>query len=194
MTGLLEAKISVQDYLELEKVSELRYEFVDGELIEMPGTRKAHNEIIQNFMLALTRLARSKGCRMYGESIKLQTTPSKFRYPDVMLSCQPSQDDYLEFAPCFLAEILSDSTEITDYGAKVREYLALPSLQTYAIIAQTECLIVVYQRDEKGWRYQLLTEGQLELPCLETSLALEAIYEGIAFAEPADAAATTDSK
>ena len=193
MTGLLEAKISVQDYLELEKVSELKHEYVDGELIEMSGTKKNHNKVIQNIVVALNRLARDKGCDLYAESIKLQTTPSKFRYPDVMLSCQPSQDDYLEFAPYFLAEILSDSTEITDYGAKVREYLALPSLQTYAIIAQTERLIVVYQRDEKGWRYQSLTEGQLEIPCLETSLALEAIYEGIAFATPADAT-TTDSK
>ena len=194
MTGLLEAKISVQDYLELEKVSELRYEFVDGELIEMPGTTHEHNDIVNNIAYALLKIARARGCRLQTETIKLQVSPAKFRYPDVMLSCQPKQDKYLEFAPCFLAEILSDSTEITDYGAKVREYLALPSLQTYAIIAQTECLIVVYQRDEKGWRYQLLTEGQLEIPCLETSLALEAIYEGIAFAEPADAAATTDSK
>ena len=167
---VLEKNLSLEDYFDLEKNLEVRHEFVDGELIQMPGTTFPHNDIVNNISYALLKIARAKGCRLQTESIKLQVTSSRVRYPDIMISCQPKQNKYLEFAPCFLAEILSETSEIIDYGAKVREYLELPSLETYAIIAQTQPLLIVYQRDSSGWRYQNFTQGALEIPCLETSL------------------------
>jgi Uma2 family endonuclease len=181
---ILERKLSLEEYFQLEQTLELRHEFVDGELIEMPGTSMQHNDIVQNFVLALTRQARAKGYRLQTEAIKLQVAPRKIRYPDVMLSCQPNESDFLETAPCFLVEILSNSTETTDGIVKVREYLALPSLQTYAIVAQTERLVMLYERRSDEWIYRSLTDGAFAVPCLDTTLTLDAIYEGISFETP----------
>lgn len=178
---VLERKISLEEYLKLEESAELRHEFVDGELIEMPGTSKKHNEIVQNIVLTLARLARNQQCKLYSEAVKLQTDVGKIRYPDIIITCQPLQSEYLENAPCFLVEVLSDSTETTDYGAKVREYLALPSLETYALIAQTERLVILYERRNDEWLYRTLTTGEFAVPCLDTTLTLDAIYDGIRF-------------
>jgi Uma2 family endonuclease len=176
---VLEKKLSLEEYFTLEQTLELRHEFVDGELIEMPGTTLQHNDIVQNFVLALTRVARAKGCQLTCESIKLQVGNNRIRYPDVMLSCHPKESNYLETAPCFLVEVLSDSTETTDGIIKAREYTSLPSLEMYAIVAQTERLVVLYERREQEWIYRSLTEGSFAVPCLETTLSLDAIYEGI---------------
>ena len=178
---VLERKLSLEDYFELEKNLEVRHEFVDGELIEMAGTTKIHNKIIRNMMVALDAATRREGCELYSETIKLQTTSGKIRYPDIMLCCQPSEDAYLETSPCFIAEILSESTETTDYTAKVREYLALANLEGYAIIAQTERLVVLYERRGDEWRYKHINSGSFEIPCLNTSLTVDAICEGIEF-------------
>jgi Uma2 family endonuclease len=178
---ILERKPSLEEYFQLEQTLELRHEFVDGELIEKPGTTIEHNDIVNNIAFALLKMARAKGCRLQTEAIKLQVAPRKIRYPDVMLTCQPRQSDYLETAPCFLVEILSDSTEITDGIIKAREYTSLPSLETYAIVAQTERLVVLYERRDNEWIYRSITDGEFTVPCLETKLSLDAIYEGIEF-------------
>jgi Uma2 family endonuclease len=182
---ILERKISLEQYLELEQRMELRHEFVDGELIEMPGTTLQHNDIINNISFALLKTARAKGCRLQTENIKLRVDAQKIRYPDVIISCQERQSDHIESAPSFLVEVLSRSTETTDYGAKVREYLALPSLQTYAIIAQNERLVVLYERRGEQWLYRALSEGDFEIPRLEMRLSLNSIYDNIVF-EPQD--------
>jgi Uma2 family endonuclease len=181
---ILERKLSLEEYFQLEQTWELRHEFVDGELIEMPGTTKKHNKIIRNIMVTLDQATRAMNCELYSEAVKLQVAPRKIRYPDVMLCCQPNESDFLETAPCFLVEILSDSTETTDYGAKVREYLPLESLQTYAIVAQTERLVVLYERRGDEWMYRSLTDGSFNVPCLDTTLTLDAIFDGISFEAP----------
>jgi len=42
----LRLKISVRDYLEGEKISQVKHEYLDGEVYAMVGTSKSHNRII----------------------------------------------------------------------------------------------------------------------------------------------------
>lgn len=46
-------KISVQEYFEIERQSEIRYEYVEGELIAMPGVSLPHNDITVNIGFAI---------------------------------------------------------------------------------------------------------------------------------------------
>jgi Uma2 family endonuclease len=181
---VLERKLSVEEYFQLEQTLELRHEFVDGEFIEMPGTSLRHNDIVNNIAFALLKIARAKGCQLQTEAIKLQVAPRKIRYPDVMLSCQPNESDFLETAPCFLVEISSPSTDATDNVLKLREYTALPTVELYAIVSQTERVVDLYKRSEEQWIYRSLKDGEFAVPCLETTLTLDAIFEGITFETP----------
>jgi Uma2 family endonuclease len=177
MTALRE--ISVEAYLELEKQSEVRHEFVGGRLLAMAGSSLLHNQIVFNIRSALTKAAREKQCSIASESLKVMTKLGRYRYPDVVVSCEANTDEYSISAPCFIAEVQSDSTAETDNGVKLEEYTHLPSLQRYAIIAQKSRQVVLYKRVGEAWIFEVLLEnGEVDVPCLEATLTLEQIYEG----------------
>lgn len=173
--------LSVKEYLELEERAELRHEYVDGRLLAVAGETQEHEEIVLNLVEALRPLARGKGCRLYTTNIKLQVRPTRFRYPDLMVICSPKVEPRIEFTPCLIVEVLSDSTEQTDLSEKLSEYTALPSLERYLLVSQTHKLVLVYIRQTDGWRLETLeNSGEVYIPCLDASLTLEEIYRGLA--------------
>jgi Uma2 family endonuclease len=96
-----------------------------------------------------------------------------------MICCLESTDSHVEDAPCFLLEVLSPSTEATDRGRKFDEYMSIPSLTQYVLVAQDEQRLTVFVRAETDWRVQSVTEGSVRVACLETDLSLEQIYAGV---------------
>ena len=49
--------MTVNEYLELEKHSEVRHEYVDGELLAMAGEKKRHNRIAGKIFRLLADIA-----------------------------------------------------------------------------------------------------------------------------------------
>jgi Uma2 family endonuclease len=173
---------SVEEYLELEASSETRHEYVDGALVSMAGETLRHDDIVLNVVEALRPAARVKGCRLHATSIQTKVSPTRYRYPDVVITCEPPTHERLIERPCFLLEVISDATVETDTGKKLEEYTRIPSLEAYAVVWQKEPRVVVYKRDAQGWQAEVLSgEGQIEVGCLGVALRLEAIYQGIEF-------------
>jgi Uma2 family endonuclease len=186
MTQTLEKKlekiINVEAYLELEKSSEIRHEYIDGELLAMAGEKLQHNDIVANIIEALRPIARAKKCRLQFETVKLQVKSTRYRYPDVMVSCAPGDNPYFLENPCFIIEVLSESTQATDTGPKLDEYTRLPSLERYVMVEQDRRVVRIYRRTPEGWLFESLEdEGEIEVPCLETKLTLEQVFAGIEF-------------
>lgn len=171
--------ITLKEYLEIERRTGQRHELVNGKLIAMAGETREHYRIAR----VLEDAQANSGCEVVMEGIKVRVRGERYRYPDVTVSCDPGNDPYFIENPCFIAEVLSESIADTDQGKKL-EYTKLPSMQTYAIVAQTEPRVIVYQRDPAGWRVEFLDEqGEIRVPCLETSLSLQQIYAGIGFTQ-----------
>ncbi len=169
-----------EQYLEFEKNSELRHEFVDNTVLAMAGSSLKHNEIIFRIRSALTKAVQEKNCQIATESLKVLTHNGRYRYPDVVVSCETSPDEYFMVAPCFIAEVQSDSTAETDNGAKLDEYTKIPSLQRYAIVSQKTRQVVLYKRLGETWSFTVLLEnGEIDIPCLKATLSLEQIYAGL---------------
>jgi hypothetical protein len=58
--------------------------------------------------------------------------------------------------------------------------LKLPSLQRYVMLRQNERSAIVYKRGPDGWRVEFLeADGEVSIPCLETTLKLEQVYAGL---------------
>ena len=94
-----------------------------------------------------------------------------------MITCEALQNIRTLEYPCFIAEVQSDSTAETDNGTKLEEYTKIPSLQRYAIISQKTRQVVVYKRNAEIWTFEVLLEnGEIDIPCLETTLSLDQIY------------------
>jgi Uma2 family endonuclease len=177
-------RITESEYLEFEKTSAVRHEFIDGWLHAMAGESKRHNLVALNIVVALRSKAREKNCQMFMENVKVRADEgSKYYYPDIVLTCNPGSDTgYIAENPCFIVEIRSPSTETTDLREKLEIYTKIPSLKTYLIVSQSERKVLAYQLLEGDWaRTTLENQGFARVPCLETKLTLEEIYEGIVF-------------
>ena len=149
-----EQRMTVDEYLELEKHSEVRHEYVDGELLAMAGEKKRHNEIALNIATTLLLIARVKGCRVFIENIKVRTRDTKYRYPDIVITCESNADEDVVFEPCALFEVRSEHS--SDASSKLEEYLKLLSLQRYVMLRQNERSAIVYKRCPDGWQVEFL--------------------------------------
>ena len=186
--------LTIAEYMTLEKASEIRHEFVDGAMVAMAGETRRHKRIVLNLIRALERQALERNCELVFDTTKIRTRSTRFRYPDVVVSCAPGDDEYFLENPCLLVEVLSSSTANTDTSEKLDEYLKLPSLQRYVLVDQTTRRVIVYARTPQGWMVEVLdSQGQFDVPCLETGLTLEQVYAGINFA-PVTASTETDSE
>lgn len=176
------SRLSVEEYLELEKSATVKHEYVGGEIHAMVGASRRHNRIALNIARKLADSSEGGPCRVYVSDMKLQVE-DVFYYPDVMIACGEVPDnEYLEDEPCVVVEVASPGTETIDRREKLASYQSISSLQAYVIVAQDRAWISHYQRDENGvWlRGDLVDEGTLHLPCPESAaLTLDEIYAGL---------------
>ncbi|CAN5795451.1 Uma2 family endonuclease [soil metagenome] len=178
----LQSVLSPEDYLEMEKSSEERHEFLSGYMYAMAGASQRHSRIVGNIFATLWQTALNKSCRVHQADMKLRVETSAFYYPDVMVVCDKEEPDpYFETEPCILVEVLSPSTKHIDVREKMLEYKRLPSLQTYLIVDLDSLFVRHLWRDDAGeWQQQDTTgSGTLDMPCLGATLKLSQIYRGV---------------
>ena len=179
--------ISVEDYLEGEKSSELRHEFIDGQVYAMGGASSRHGLIVNALAFALTPASRRKGCQLFTSDMKVYLDFSGrqvFYYPDVVLSCDPSDRElYYRSRPCLIVEVLSASTARVDRREKLLAYQTLPSVLEYVLVAQDRPLVEVYRRSA-GWLPEVVTQGEFRLECLDMSVTLKEVYTDVEFPPP----------
>ena len=182
MIATLERRLTEAEYLALERQSEVRHEFVNGRMLEMPGASLQHEKIILNIVVALNPAVQTRQCRAGFGGTQLRVPNGTIYYPDVMISCLEVSDTHIEREPCFLVEVLSPSTEARDRGRKFDDYTSMPSVTQYMLVSQEEPRVTVFTRGTDDWRVQSITSGVVNVQCLETSLTLEQMYAGVEFA------------
>ncbi|MBK8454989.1 MAG: Uma2 family endonuclease [Thiofilum sp.] len=177
------AYITESEYLEGEKISPERHEYVAGQVYLMAGSSKRHNRIARSFINGLANAASEKNCEIYFSDIKVKIEKyQSYYYPDVVISCDDNDDEYYLTNPCIIIEVASDSTIRKDYLEKSLAYQSIPSLQAYLIVAQDKIQIDMLIRDENNeWQLKKLdkAEEQVYFPCLNASLNLAKIYNQV---------------
>ena len=181
--------VSVEEYLAGELHSEIRHEYVDGQVYAMGGASRSHGLIVNALAFALTPAARHKHCQLFTSDMKLRLSIAGkmvFYYPDLLLSCAPDdRQPYFRSRPCLIVEVLSDSTERIDRREKLLAYQTLPSLREYVLVAQNARRVEIYRR-ANDWKAECFDSGEIRLDCLESSVSVDAIYADIeSFEAPA---------
>jgi Uma2 family endonuclease len=184
-----ERRVSEDEYLARERRSETKHELVNGVVVAMSGATFQHNVIATNVLTALTVRLRGSGCRAVGSDQRVHVPATGlYTYPDVSVVCggpefHPKDRDAL-LNPRVLVEVLSESTEGFDRGAKFAHYQSIPSFVEYLLVAQSEPHVEHYRRLETGqWiptEYDG-TSGKVELPALKCEVPMEELYEGLSF-------------
>jgi len=179
--------ITEEEYLSLERESEIRHEYYDGEIFAMSGASRKHNLITANVIRELGNQLRKTPCRVYPSDmrLKIQTT-GLYTYPDVMIVCgeeffSDEKEDIL-LNPTVIIEVLSDSTESYDRGTKFENYRTLDSLKEYILISQKRKKMERFFRNAQG--YWQMTESdeenpQLHLDAAGCELRIEDVYENV---------------
>ena len=184
---LATAFISVEDYLEGEKTSPIRHEYLGGQLFAMSGSSEAHNLISINIASLLKFRLRGSGCKTFMADMKvnipiIRNGAQLFYYPDVMVACDPQDTaKYYKTSPCLIVEVLSPSTQSLDRREKWLNYQSIPTLQEYVLISQTEMKAEVYRRNASGnWSLEILeASDSLDLNSVGLTLTMAEIYDEV---------------
>ncbi len=177
---------TVEEFLDWERQQDERYEFVDGIIRAMVGGTVDHHTICLNIGAALKGQLRGGSCRVFVEGIKILAAGAT-AYPDVVVNCgslNPKADMLLE--PVLVIEVLSRSTADFDRGRKWAAYQQIPSLMYFALVAQDQRRVDVYERQDGAWTYRVLSgDGELQFDRLGCRLTLATIYEDTSLAAAA---------
>ena len=178
-------KISIADYLAGELVSEVKHEYIDGEVHAMAGTSRQHNRVARRLLARLESHLEDGPCEPFFAELKVYVPAVNcFYYPDLAVTCDPTDDDeYYLTRPVLLVEVLSLSTARIDRREKLSSYQTLESLQEYLILAQDRVEATLYRRlADGGWKPYELAEGDiLRLDSVGLELPLAELYEGAVF-------------
>ncbi len=185
MSNPMLSRLSEQEYLHGELTSDIRHEYVDGEVYAMAGAGEAHNLIALNIAAKLRNVVRGGPCRVFISDMKLHVQTWKaYYYPDILVTCDPrdSQSHFKE-KPILVVEVLSPGTESTDRREKMLAYRTLPSLCEYVLVATDKRQVELYRRDEQDeWQLAAVNQDEpLHLDSVGTSLTLDEIYEDVRF-------------
>jgi len=174
--------ISPEEYLERERHSPIKHEYLDGDVYAMAGTSKDHNIISGNLYIFLRNALKNSPCRTYFADIKVRIDEGKrFFYPDLLVNCDPTNNRKIVYVdtPKVIIEVLSESTESFDRGKKFQFYRTLPSLQDYILVSSQDYVVEVFHRIE-GDRWMLETYQGLSqiarIDSLDLNLPLAEIY------------------
>ena len=180
--------LTVDEYLESEKFSPVRREYLAGHVYAMAGASAAHNIIALNVASRLRAHLRGGPCQVFISDMKLRIESiNTFYYPDVMVTCDPEdREDYFKTQPCLIIEVASPSTVVIDHREKLLAYQKIKSLREYILISQDEIKIEVYRREQGGrwWEQTLESEGELQLESVGLKIDLSEVYEGVRLKQP----------
>jgi Uma2 family endonuclease len=184
--------MNVQPGLQMDKAAFLawvegregRYELAGGRVLMMTGGTRWHGLVVGNlFEVLRARLDRKRWAVL--TEFGVEVGPRTVRYPDVVVD-QPGGDgrDLTAKAPVLVAEVLSPSTATIDLGDKAAEYLRLPSITAYVVLAQDEVKAWVFVRGSSHLPAPDMVSGTdvaIVIPALGIELPLSDIYAGIEF-------------
>ncbi|MGA9771589.1 MAG: Uma2 family endonuclease [Blastocatellia bacterium] len=182
-------RMTIEEYIELDKVSEEKFEYFDGEVFNMSGVHPNHALLESRLITSFNNQTAKRGCYIYPANLRVKV-PSlpPYRYPDLSALCgKPEFEEHTGLLcltnPILLAEILSPTTEGFDRGEKFTHYKSIPSFREYLLIAQTRKHITHYLRQsERAWLQTEYGTGEvLQIVTLECELDVDTLYSGINF-------------
>ena len=110
--------MSPEEYLEFEHHSDIKHEYVDGEVYAMAGTGGVHNIISGNLYMSLRNNLQGSTCRTYFADMKVKLAQGKnFSIPILLLAAikemnppypmSPFRPSLLKFFPNLLKPLIA---------------------------------------------------------------------------------------
>lgn len=173
--------LSEQDYLEGEKTSTIKYEYIDGEVYAMAGASKNHQRLVTKLVQKIANHLENTPCEVFNSDLKVRAdSGAKYFYPDVLVVCEDDNtDEYYTQSPRLIVEVLSNATRKLDNTLKRQAYQNLPSVEEYVLIEQNFVEIEVSRRAEHWQPHFYYLDDTLYLSSIDLSLPVVEIYQRV---------------
>ena len=127
------------DYLAAEMNRVGKCEYVAGHVRAMTGGWIAHARFVHTLAMPIGPVAKLLGCETFTSDAMLRIGDTIAYYPDLMVCCEPDDDDdQYRTSPCLIVEVLSSSTRKIDKTETVAVYELMPSLQAFLLVNPDE--------------------------------------------------------
>ena len=177
---------SLEEYFALERASERRFEWRDGEIVCMSGGSHEHAAIASNVIRHLGNKVR-EGCRVYGSDLAVYVPDGRpYRYPDLSVVCGEARFQSVDGRDCLenpvlLVEVLSPSSADFDRATKFEQYKSIPEFIEYLLVSQDRPRVA--RRSRRGhntWDETVFDSlgATVRLDTIGVDLTLREIYEG----------------
>ncbi|HEX2847436.1 MAG TPA: Uma2 family endonuclease [Chitinophagaceae bacterium] len=176
--------ISPDEYLAMERASELKYEYYNGHVEAMCGASLKHNQIAMNLYGNIFNYLKGKKCKILPNDMRVSSPGKKiYTYPDATIVCDTPEleDDAFDtlLNPSVLIEILSPSTRQNDLGYKLSYYQQIPSLKEYIIVDSVRRAVQIIRSQENGlWETECISPvlSHIYIRTIDLYISLDDIY------------------
>ena len=159
----------------------------------MAGATVEHTLIKDNLARESGNALKESPCMVLTSDMRVKiNSTGLYTYPDLVIVCDKAQYEDGEFDtllnPGVVVEVLSDSTEKYDRGAKFINYRGIPSLKEYILIAQDQALIERYVREsDEKWLLTTFKDisSTFSFASVPVQISMSEIYRRVTFPEVA---------
>jgi Uma2 family endonuclease len=172
------------EYLGFEASSNVKHEFLDGQIYAMAGGTPEHAALAAAVVTLLGPQLRGGECRPYSSDLRVRTPSGLTTYPDVTVICGRGEIDAIDSLaitnPSVIVEVLRRSTEEYDSGEKFEHYKTIPSLREYLLVSHRERTVEIRSREADGWRTTVVREGEIAELSIRARLDVRELYAAAA--------------
>jgi Uma2 family endonuclease len=172
------------EYLATEPERAERHEYIDGQIRAMAGASDSHEGVASHIFFLLYQHLRGNPCRVYKGDMKLRVQQQQqaqkviFYYPDIMVVCDPSDDDpNFKTKPKVIIEVLSHDKG-RDLIEKLAVYREIETLEEYFVVSQhSKRPEVTAFRRQNDFKPEIVQAGPFAIESVELDLTVEELYE-----------------
>lgn len=180
-------KLHISEYLEKERASSFRSDYIQGELRILTGVSFIHNKIVINLIKILSYRLELNKWEILSSDMKVWVPEKQsFYYPDLLVLPYPpkfyDEKEDIVTNPICIFEVLSESTQNIDKTEKLDAYKSIDGFKEYYLIEQGKPFVIQHKIISKNhWETQEFYElsSQIEISCLEIIISLQEIYNGV---------------
>lgn len=170
-------------YAALERRSDVKHEFLDGEIYAMAGGSEDHSALAAEVIATLVGALGDRPCRVHTSDMRIYVEEVGLAtFPDATVICGPlvqhlPSPEATALNPTVLVEVTSDSSEEYDTSTKLDAYKTIPSLNEYVVVSHRERRVTVHRRDGGGWTTHVaIATGTIDVESLGAELVVDELY------------------
>jgi len=151
-------KVSYEEFMEIYENSELRMEFINGEIVLLGSPNSFHQDISGNLYVIFRQYLQGKPCKVFYSPFDIHFVKQGFKEPDVMqpdlvIACDAegnlNEKGRYMGTPTLVVEIISPSTRSRDMVDKLNTFM-ISGVKEFWVVDPKQEIVLVYGFKDYG--------------------------------------------